>query len=115
MFTTHQVQTERLEKWLSPLYWIDCNLQSVLFSKDHQQMHEIDELLVYEPLDSDQRISPTSRICITVREAIEVFTCHPSSYRVAKIGENFGPGWSTKWFRLRVKFPTTCLEKGRSI
>ena len=106
MFSQHKVLTERLDKWLSTLYWTDINLQSIRF-KENSDINEIEEILVYEPLESPPSTTnfascPTKRIAPTVYQAIEYFQHNYLNCKIVKTGDSFGPSWSTKWFRLKV-------------
>lgn len=110
MFSPHKVLTERLDKWLSKLYWTDINLQSIRF-KEFSAINEIEEILVYEPpLESNSNLTcPTKRIAPTVHQAIHYFEQNNAACKVVQLGDSFGPSWSTKWFRLQVRVSTERL------
>ena len=106
MFSQHKVLTERLDKWLSKLYWADINLQSIRF-KEFSDIKEIEEILVYEPpleeSNGSNFTSPTKRVAPSVHQAIQYFEENNAACKVVQIGDSFGPSWSTKWFRLQVR------------
>ena len=104
MFSQHKVLTERLDKWLSNLYWTDINLQSIRFN-GNAGIKEIEEILVYEP-SSNFASCPTKRIAPTVFQAIQYFQQNYLNCKTVKTGDSFGPSWSTKWFRLKVTIST---------
>tara|TARA_B110000090_G_C13246100_1_gene394493 strand:+ start:44 stop:505 length:462 start_codon:yes stop_codon:yes gene_type:complete len=54
MFTDHEVNVERLDKYISTLYWADINIQSVQFSE--KRVVEEDEMMYYE-VPGDERPS----------------------------------------------------------
>ena len=80
--------SERVEKWLSPLYWNDINLCGKTFSDPVQ----ITDIFVYEP-DSESRPYFES-----VREIPDLFSR-------TVIGTSFGTSWTTKWFKFSVEVP----------
>jgi alpha-mannosidase len=88
---TDRILFERVEKWLSPLYWSDINIHSVLY---HKQIHiPLTNLEVYEPNGFEQ-----PNIQTIIQQQFELF--HPTS-----IGTDFTPSWSTKWFKFQIQFP----------
>lgn len=80
------ITTERVEKFLSPTEWTDVNLFSTLYPK---KCSNSVQLKVYSITDFD----PNETDKVTYEDAIK------GTYRDAKIGEHFGPSWSTHWFK----------------
>jgi alpha-mannosidase len=94
-----ELSAERVEKWLSPIYWTDVNIQSVLNSKPIQ-LSSICGLIVPELA----RISVSS---LLTKESEGELRFSPIS-----IGDSFGPSWTTVWFRITLpSLPT--LPSGR--
>ncbi|ANB15617.1 Ams1p [Sugiyamaella lignohabitans] len=42
----------------------------------------------------------------TERPSFESATSNATTYRLAKVGDSFGPSWSTHWFRVTIKVPS---------
>ena len=94
-----RILLERVEKFLSPLYWNDVNLQSVLFSSQKNSLQSnLSNLTVYQP-------EGTSRPLID--EVIQLYSSSLSSqfFLNTSIGTTFSSSWSTKWFHFEVIFP----------
>ncbi|GBC03648.1 hypothetical protein RclHR1_05230010 [Rhizophagus clarus] len=83
------ITVERCEKFLSRNFYSDVNLRSQLY-KDREDSHDYIKLHVYSVPDLKR---------ITFKEAIK------GEYKKAERGDNFGPSWSTHWFRISVKIP----------
>ena len=106
MFSAHKVYVERLDKWLSKLYWKDCNLQSVKFSVDNHDC-VVDEIAVFEPEPHNvENNCPTVRDSPKVQQAIEYFK--GGFAKPVVVGSSFGPSWRTKWFQLKLRFRNVC-------
>ena len=87
-----RVLTERVEKWLSPIYWNDINLHSALFIDSFN----VENLLVYEPTGENRP---------PIKEVIKVL----NEFRPCCVGDSFGPSWTTKWFCFEFVVPL-CSE-----
>lgn len=85
MLTTHKVYVERIEKFLSPLYWTNVNIHSVLYYDTSKTITST--IFVHEP---ESTKSP---------KFIEIID---SEYIPTTIGKSFGPSWTTKWFKVIV-------------
>ena len=73
MFTKHKVRAERLEKWISDIYWTDINLRSVVYSKDEELKMEVKEITVSDPTSG-------------YSSATEVFTTdYPCQLNIVKV------------------------------
>jgi len=79
----NRILSERIEKFISPLYFADVNLTSRLY----QHVHKITKLLHYY---SQERIS------------FEEATQDIKKYQETTVGSSFGPTWSTHWFILDI-------------
>lgn len=79
-----KVLLERVDKWLSQIYWTDVNITSALFSA----VSVAYDLSVYEPPDIERPLFSTLP--------------PPFTFQKTHIGSSFGPSWSSKWFRLRI-------------
>jgi alpha-mannosidase len=85
MFTPHKVYLERLEKWLSPIYWSDINLRSVMTKSSLP----VTTIFVHEPASF---LRPNISEIINSTESIVWKKCC--------VGDSFGPSWTTKWFKI---------------
>ncbi|KAM4826308.1 alpha-mannosidase 2C1 [Thomomys bottae] len=75
---------ERVEKFVSPLYFTDCNLRGRLFG-DSCPVAALSSFLTSERLP--------------YHEAIQ------RDFRPAQVGDSFGPTWWTCWFRVELNIP----------
>lgn len=91
-----KVLTERVEKWLSSVYWTQCNIRSALYGETLRPR----VLQVYEP---DHLSRPAAGDIIA----------RPELFIQSAIGTSFGPSWATKWFRLVFEVPPSMA--GRDI
>lgn len=81
--------TERVEKWLSPIYWTDINIQSALY----EDVIPVPNIYVYVPSDLERPpihklLGPENRETVT--------------FVTTQIGSSFGPSWSTAWFKVTI-------------
>ncbi|XP_007525848.2 alpha-mannosidase 2C1 isoform X1 [Erinaceus europaeus] len=79
---------ERVEKFVSPLYFTDCNLRGRLFG-DSCPVAALSSFLTPERLP--------------YQEAIQ------QDFRPAQVGDSFGPTWWTCWFRVELSIPEAWL------
>ncbi|XP_054706199.1 LOW QUALITY PROTEIN: alpha-mannosidase 2C1-like [Uloborus diversus] len=82
---------ERIEKFISHLYFTDINLYGRLYP----QKTSLPTLLHF---DSNGRVP--------FKEAMEIGNFTPT-----KVGSSFGPTWTTHWFKVRVDIPESWLGK----
>lgn len=82
---------ERIEKFISPLYFTDINLYGRLYP--HKT--SLPTLLHFAASDR-----------VPFKEAMEMGNFTPS-----KVGASFGPTWTTHWFKVRVDIPENWLGK----
>ncbi|KAL0968906.1 hypothetical protein UPYG_G00273490 [Umbra pygmaea] len=75
---------ERAEKFISDIYFTDCNLRGRLYGDTC-------------PLESIS--SCLSQRRITFSEAVKL------NYKPYKVGETFGPTWWTCWFKITLRIP----------
>nr|XP_023509035.1 alpha-mannosidase 2C1 isoform X4 [Equus caballus] len=75
---------ERVEKFVSPLYFTDCNLRGRLFG-DSCPVAALSSFLTPERLP--------------YQEAVQ------QDFRPAQVGDSFGPTWWTCWFRVELTIP----------
>uniref|UniRef100_A0A8D0TZH2 alpha-mannosidase n=1 Tax=Sus scrofa TaxID=9823 RepID=A0A8D0TZH2_PIG len=75
---------ERVEKFVSPVYFTDCNLRGRLFG-DSCPVAELSSFLTPERLP--------------YQEAVQ------QDFRPAQVGDSFGPTWWTCWFRVELTIP----------
>ncbi|XP_014636427.1 PREDICTED: alpha-mannosidase 2C1 isoform X5 [Ceratotherium simum simum] len=75
---------ERVEKFVSPLYFTDCNLRGRLFG-DSCPLAALSSFLTPERLP--------------YQEAVQ------QDFRPAQVGDSFGPTWWTCWFRVELTIP----------
>jgi alpha-mannosidase len=86
---TDRILFERVEKWLSPIYWSNVNLHSALY----RETQSITPILAYEPSNQER-----PHISTIIQHQQELFVTTTS------IGTSFTPSWSTKWFKFQVDF-----------
>ncbi|XP_047651598.1 alpha-mannosidase 2C1 isoform X3 [Phacochoerus africanus] len=75
---------ERVEKFVSPVYFTDCNLRGRLFG-DSCPVAELSSFSTPERLP--------------YQEAVQ------QDFRPAQVGDSFGPTWWTCWFRVELTIP----------
>uniref|UniRef100_H0VHR3 Alpha-mannosidase 2C1 n=1 Tax=Cavia porcellus TaxID=10141 RepID=H0VHR3_CAVPO len=75
---------ERVEKFVSPLYFTDCNLRGRLFGQRHP-VAALSSFLTPERL--------------RYQDAVQ------QDFRPAQVGDRFGPTWWTCWFRVELIIP----------
>uniref|UniRef100_A0A8C2IWH1 Alpha-mannosidase 2C1 n=1 Tax=Cyprinus carpio TaxID=7962 RepID=A0A8C2IWH1_CYPCA len=75
---------ERAEKFISDIYFTDCNLRGRLFGDTH-------------PLESISVFLSEKRIPYS--DAVQ------QSFQPCKVGDAFGPTWWTCWFKVVLKIP----------
>ncbi|XP_043778119.1 alpha-mannosidase 2C1 isoform X4 [Cervus elaphus] len=75
---------ERVEKFVSPLYFTDCNLRGRLFG-DSCPVAELSSFLTPERLPYEEAVQ--------------------QDFRPAQVGDSFGPTWWTCWFRVELTIP----------
>lgn len=86
---TDRILLERVEKYLSFIYWNDINLTHQLIYKTYV----IDNLLVYEPHGFTR-----PHIHEIIQNTSDYFT------KTTQIGTAFSPSWSTKWFHFSINY-----------
>ena len=92
-----RILRERIEKYISPIYFSDVNLHSKLYS--HVKKY-----------DSVYHYAAPGRI--TFKEA----TQDPNLYQLINIKEKtFGPTWSTHWFHIKLDLSGNHNWKGREV
>lgn len=74
---------ERVEKFVSPIYFTDCNLRGRLFG------------------DS----CPVTLSSFLTRERIPYEEAVQKNFSPAQVGDSFGPTWWTCWFRVELVIP----------
>ncbi|XP_064123323.1 alpha-mannosidase 2C1 isoform X5 [Loxodonta africana] len=75
---------ERVEKFVSPLYFTDCNLRGRLY-RDSCPVAALSSFLTPERLPYQQAVQ--------------------QDFRPAQVGDRFGPTWWTSWFRVELTIP----------
>ncbi|XP_063782374.1 alpha-mannosidase 2C1 [Pseudophryne corroboree] len=75
---------ERVEKFISELYFTDCNLRGKLFGATC-------------PLDSLS--------CFLTEERIPYDSAVTRVFHTAQVGQTFGPTWWTCWFKVQLSIP----------
>ncbi|XP_037357973.1 alpha-mannosidase 2C1 isoform X4 [Talpa occidentalis] len=75
---------ERVEKFVSPLYFTDCNLRGRLFG-DSCPVAALSSFLTPERLPYPEAVR--------------------QPFRPAQVGDSFGPTWWTCWFRVELTIP----------
>ncbi|PVU97642.1 hypothetical protein BB560_005730 [Smittium megazygosporum] len=86
----HQgITKERLRNFMKQSFWSDINLLSVLWKKETSDPEYV-SLEVWSPKGLDRP---------TFEHAVK------QTYKPTKVGESFGPSWSTHWFKVRVTIP----------
>lgn len=79
---------ERAEKFISPIYFTDCNL----FGKCYPKQSAIQAI---------RHFAAPGRISFS--EAVK------GDYKQTQVGTSFGPLWSTHWFQLEMEIPETWI------
>ncbi|GIY33126.1 hypothetical protein CEXT_516431 [Caerostris extrusa] len=87
----YRTTLERIEKFISPLYFIDVNL----YGRQYPYKTSLPTLLHF---DSNGRIP--------FKEAMEI-----GNFTTTKVGASFGPTWTTHWFKVRIDIPESWLGK----
>ncbi|XP_052664164.1 alpha-mannosidase 2C1 isoform X3 [Harpia harpyja] len=77
---------ERVEKFLSEIYFTDCNLRGRLFG---------------------DRCLPASLSFFQTPRRIPYDEAVRQEFRPAKVGDSFGPTWETCWFKVELSIPQT--------
>lgn len=94
-----KVLTERIDKWLSPIYWTSSNIRSALYGDIAQPL----AVYVYQPENRDKP---------SIQEALSRFVdIRRSTEALVKVHDSFGPSWTTKWFQIIFQIPSSM--KGR--
>ncbi|KAM6257615.1 alpha-mannosidase 2C1 isoform 2-T2 [Porphyrio hochstetteri] len=75
---------ERVEKFLSEIYFTDCNLRGRLFG------------------DS---CPPALLSCFQTPQRIQYDEAIRQEFQPAKVGDSFGPTWETCWFKVELSIP----------
>uniref|UniRef100_A0A8B9NKM3 Alpha-mannosidase 2C1 n=1 Tax=Accipiter nisus TaxID=211598 RepID=A0A8B9NKM3_9AVES len=75
---------ERVEKFLSEIYFTDCNLRGRLFG---------------------DRCPPVSLSFFQTPRRIPYDEAVGQEFRPAKVGDSFGPTWETCWFKVELSIP----------
>ncbi|XP_064312863.1 alpha-mannosidase 2C1 isoform X3 [Phalacrocorax carbo] len=76
---------ERVEKFLSKIYFTDCNLWGRLFA---------------------DRCAPVSLACFQTPRRIPYDEAIRQEFRPSKVGDSFGPTWETCWFKVELSIPS---------
>ncbi|XP_046577418.1 LOW QUALITY PROTEIN: alpha-mannosidase 2C1-like [Haliotis rubra] len=84
VFKHRRTTLERAEKFISPIYFTDVNLRGKVYPKKAP----LTKILHYATADR-----------IPYEKAVK------EKYTPAKVGESFGPTWSTHWFLLEMEVP----------
>ena len=101
MFGSYRYLTERVDKYLSSLYWTDINIHSALYS-DKTSVNEIN---VYEPKNLTRPL---------IEEILQISKNDDKDNKFVRtsLGSSFSPSWSTKWFHIEFIVPI-CLAGKR--
>ncbi|GAB0193978.1 alpha-mannosidase 2C1 [Grus japonensis] len=83
-FKHRRTALERVEKFLSEIYFTDCNLRGRLFG------------------DS---CPPASLSCFQTPRRIRYDEAVRQEFKPAKVGDSFGPTWETCWFKVELSIP----------
>lgn len=89
---------ERAEKFISSLYFTDCNLYGKLFPEKHPVR------ITHRKVEGR----------VTFDEATKGWSSSKSKYPAAKEvkpGSSYGPTWATHWFRVEIKIPAAWNKK----
>ncbi|XP_078331778.1 alpha-mannosidase 2C1-like [Crassostrea virginica] len=81
---------ERADKFISPIYFKDVNLRGRLYNQHH-------------PLKALTHHAARGRI--PYDQAVR------GKFTKTKIGQSFGPTWSTHWFQLEIEIPDAMKDK----
>ncbi|KAG1650836.1 Alpha-mannosidase 2C1 [Nymphon striatum] len=82
---------ERIDKFISPVYFTDVNLFGRLYSNNkHQQISDITHYAAPDRV-------PFSEV-------------QDKTFQKTKVGESFGPTWSTHWFKSTSSQSSLCLD-----
>eukprot|EP00466_Bigelowiella_natans_P010040 jgi/Bigna1/80071/fgenesh1_pg.67_\ len=96
-----RVASERADNYLSRGMWEDVNLSSRRWfvPAEVSSSFEVMSLSVFSPKDSKHHPK--------FSEAIK------ARYKACKVGDSFGPTWSTHWFKIKLRLPPKQENKGR--
>ncbi|KAG1675632.1 Alpha-mannosidase 2C1 [Nymphon striatum] len=87
LFKHKRTTLERIDKFISPVYFTDVNLFGRLYSNNkHQQISDITHYAAPDRV-------PFSEV-------------QDKTFQKTKVGESFGPTWSTHWFKLNISIPS---------
>jgi len=89
-FYNRRLLLERVEKFLSPLYWADINIQSHILINQFR----IKNIRLYEP---EGHTRPN---IVDVLKLLDEFKSIDMD-----LEQSFYPSWSTKWFHIEVELP----------
>lgn len=100
-----QVSIERVEKFIGATYWRDVNLRGKLYTGEKAELRS---LTVFSTGELGR---------IPFAQAVQAGWGADASSpaREARIGESFGPSWSTHWFRLVVGIPAEWRAVGKEV
>ncbi|XP_013784457.2 alpha-mannosidase 2C1-like [Limulus polyphemus] len=87
MFKNKRTTLERVEKFISPLYFTDANLYGKLYNESIK-------------LSGLYCCNLPAKEKMTFSQVLE-----QGEFVEVKIGESFGPTWATHWFRVDVEIP----------
>nr|KAK5444982.1 Glycoside hydrolase, 38 vacuolar alpha mannosidase [Exophiala xenobiotica] len=89
----HQIDSlrqARIEGFISQDQWKDINLRSMLYKKHPDRVLAIE---VYSVPDLE-------------RPSFQAATSKANDFKPAAVGDEFGPSWSTHWFRITIEIPS---------
>jgi alpha-mannosidase len=96
VYTEEEVVLERCEKFISETYWTDINIHSQMYPQRHPidaiQCLRFDAARPHYSFDQLKHIWDSS-------DANTIEEC--------RVGSAYGPSWSTVWFRLEYKLPSS--------
>ncbi|PVU85918.1 hypothetical protein BB561_006867 [Smittium simulii] len=84
-----EITKERLRNFMKPSVWSSINLLSTLWSKETEDTKLI-KIEVWSPSDLSK---PNFKHATA------------QNFRPTRVGESFGPSWSTHWFKINVTIP----------
>jgi len=88
----HQsITIERIEKFLSDTYFVDSNIYG----------------RIYPEINKDAVTLQVSEVC----DRISYNDAQKLKYKEGKVGDVFGPSWTTFWFKVHVQVPTSWKGK----
>lgn len=92
---------ERIEKYVSPVYFADSNLYSRLYPK----CLPVSEVYHAEPIT---KISSSAKLCPSQRPSFADAIKQTFSEKVG-VGSSYGPTWATHWFKIQLEIPDDWL------